>query len=83
MESVADLVCLRNGCSAPLFVLELVLACDRSGIRLSVVDGEVVASAPDRPETIDDELIEDLRFLGPGVVAILLNTPGDSPDRRF
>ena len=83
MESVADLVCLRNGVAAPLFVLELVLACDRSGIQLAVVGGEVVASAPERPEMIDDELIHDLRFLGPGVVAILLNTPGDSPDRRF
>lgn len=77
MASLADLVCLRDGHSVPLFVLELVLACDRSGIRLEVIDGDAVATAPGRPHMIDEELIGDLRAWNPGVVAILEHMPHD------
>lgn len=82
MASLCDLVCLRNGLAAPLFVVELVHACERSGIRLSAIDGDITATC-DRPDVIDDDLINDLRRLKSGVIAILLNTPGDWPDRHF
>lgn len=81
-RTAADLVCLHDGCAAPWYVLELVFLCDRAGIRLNVVDEDVIATS-DNPATITDALREDLRRVKPGVREILLHLPGDSPDRRF
>lgn len=82
MASICDLVALQNGQAAPRFVLELVWACDRSGIRLAVVDGDVIPTC-DCPGMIDDDLLEDLRDMKPGVLVVLQNMPGDLPGRRF
>lgn len=81
-RTIADLVCLRDGCAAPWFVLELVLLCDRAGIRLEVIDDDVIATA-ERPGALTDTLRDDIRRVERGVREILLHLPGGSPDRRF
>lgn len=73
----SSFVWLQNGYAAPVAVFDLVLACEKSGIRLTVVDGDVIASSPQRPELITGELIEELRAWKPHVVAILQYTPDD------
>lgn len=81
-RTVADLVCLQDGCAAPWYVLELVFLCDRAGIRLEVIEDDVIATS-EKPHVITDALREDLRRVKPGVREILLHLPGSSPDRRF
>lgn len=76
-SSLTDLVCLPGGRAVPRFVVELVMACEWFGIRLSVVDGEVVASCPECPEAIDAELLEDLRAWKWPLVTLLQHTPND------
>lgn len=73
---------LRNGVRVCRCVWELVYRCQKHGIRFEIVDGYVIPHSDD-PGMVTEGLIEDLKFFGPGVVALLLNTPGDSTDRRF
>ena len=77
--ALSDLIWLRNGFTAPAFVLELVFACERSGIQLRVVDDDVIPSSTKGPEFITGELLKELRVLRPHIVAILEHTPDDRP----
>lgn len=73
---------LQNGYRVHRCVWELVHACERSGIHLEVVDGDVIPSST-RAGMVTEGLLEDLRLFRPGVVWILENTACDAPDRRF
>jgi len=73
----SEFVWLQHGYVAPIAVFDLVLACERAGIGLRVVDGDVIASSPGRPQLITDELVCQLRAWKPHVLAVLKYTADD------